>query len=355
MGAEALEVAGGPHLRPLVFGHVRGCLGGIPAFDRREAGAFQQIGREHAIAAGLDGMRDDLVGLLDQLHAGLANAAVIKRIRRQRLDFGQHGRIVRRLRVEPVTAEHLHANLFDLALERIGQPDAVRAAVVEDVDRFDLQNMGHVVGHVRALEGIGRHGAEIHRLAGRAVLGGEFRVGDIGIGRRRRDDRQIAFRQDRRHRLASTRHLRPEGCHEGFVGHHLLGVGGGLGRIVLAGGHGAIVEFHVFELVALDRIGRIGVVERHDGSIGNPHRGFGIRTGERHVHADLDHLVSGERTLRHPDRGSGRQASGGFESITTCKHKTYSLVAPNYARRFAIAQNSPLARPCRAPSQRITT
>ena len=91
-----------------------------------------------AVAAALDHLRHDVIGLLRQLDAGLQHAAVIERIRVQRLDLRQHGRVVGRFRVQPVTAEDLDALLLRLRLERVRQPDAVGAAVVQNVDRSSL-------------------------------------------------------------------------------------------------------------------------------------------------------------------------------------------------------------------------
>ena len=52
----------------------------------------------------------------------------------------------------------------------VGDADAIGAGIVEDVDRLHLQVLGEVIRHVRALEGVRRHGAEIDRLALRLEL-----------------------------------------------------------------------------------------------------------------------------------------------------------------------------------------
>ena len=84
--------------------------------------AVSKSGPIIAIAAALDHLRHDVIGLLGELDAGLTDAAVIDRIGIQRLDLGQDGRVVGGLRIEPVAAEDLDAFLLGLPLERVRDP-----------------------------------------------------------------------------------------------------------------------------------------------------------------------------------------------------------------------------------------
>ncbi len=227
-----------------IAGHVRGGEGAIPALGGGKSGAAEKRRADDAIAARLDHVRNDVVRLLGQLDPGLADTAVVQRLWIERLDLRQHGGIVRRLRIQPVAAEHFDAFLLDLRLIRVRQAHAVGTAVVQDVNRVDFQHLRHVVGHVRALERVRRDGAEIDRLAGWPVLLGEFRAGDIGVGRARRDRRQIALAENRCHRLARATHLRADRGDDVRVRHHLARVGRGLRRVVLAGRGGAVVQRH---------------------------------------------------------------------------------------------------------------
>ena len=322
---EPLDVARDPggHLR--VVQHVRGGDGCIPALGGREAHGGQHLRPVHAVPAGLNHARHDLVGLLCQLHAGLQHAAVIQRAGVQRLDAGQDGGVVGRLGVQPVPADHGHAALPGLTLERIGQAHAIGAAVVEDEDRLSLEGIEHVVGHVRSLERIGRDGAEEDRLAGGLVLPGELRVRDVRVGRRWGDDRKPGLTEDGRHRLASAAHLRADGGNNGLVGRHLAGVDRGLRRVVLAGRCRAVVQQDQVHLPAVGASGGVGLLERHHRAVLHAVGGLRVAAGEGQVQADPHRLVGcqagpkpgGER--RRPCKHSGRRA--------TCDHVRVLLVA----------------------------
>src|SRR5262249_40024540 len=81
--------------------------------------------------------------------------------------------------------QHLDAVLLRLALEGIGNTDAVGTRVIEDIDRLHLQVRGEEVCHIRALKGVGCNRTEINRPALGLELRRELRIGDIGIGRGR--------------------------------------------------------------------------------------------------------------------------------------------------------------------------
>jgi hypothetical protein len=192
------------------------------------------------------------------------------------------------------------------ASKGVGHADAVGAAVVEDVDLLYVQRLGHVVRHVRALKGVGRHHAEIDRPAARIELPGEFRVGEVGVGRGRGDRRQIALAEDRRHRLAAAAVLRPDRGDDIGVRDHLAGIGRRLRRIVLAGGGGAVVEDHGLDRVAGDAAIGVGVVDRQEGAVLDEGGVLVARPGERHVDADGDALIGGEHRAR--DERPGERA-----------------------------------------------
>ena len=64
---------------------MRAGIGRVPAFDRREAAALEEAAALDAVAAALDHVRDDVIGLLGELDAGLRDAAVVERVGIQRL------------------------------------------------------------------------------------------------------------------------------------------------------------------------------------------------------------------------------------------------------------------------------
>ena len=193
LGDEALD----PGLHVRLLHHVRTGDGRVPAIGCREAGALQDRRTIHAVAAGLDQVRHQVIGLLGQLHTGLRVTAVVDRLCAERLDLGNRRRVVGRLRIEPVVTEHLDAALLRLRLERGGDADAVGAAVVQAVDALHLQCIGEVVRHVRPLIGVRGDGSEIDRLAGGTVQRGEFGIRDVGVGRGGRDGGEIALAEDR--------------------------------------------------------------------------------------------------------------------------------------------------------------
>jgi len=174
-----------------------------------------------------------------------------------------------------------------------------------------VQHVGEIVGHVGALKGVGRHRAEIDRLAGWAVLAGEFWVGDVGIGRGRRDRCHIALAEDRGHCLAGPAVLRPHCGDDVRVRDHLAGVGRGLRRIVLPGGGSTVVEHHHVDLVAGNAALGIGVVGRDHRALLHEGRLFRIGSGQRNVDADRDALVGGKDRPRPqreaPSNGGSRQ------------------------------------------------
>src|SRR5579875_2344912 len=153
LGVVALHEARDPALHLGLVEHVGRSDRRIPPLRRREAGTLEQIGADHPVAAALDHLRDDVIGLLHELHAGLRNPAVIERVGMERLDLGEDGRVVGLLRVELVMAQHLDADLLRLRLEGVRESDAIGPGIVEDVDRLHVEHVFVVVGHVRALIG----------------------------------------------------------------------------------------------------------------------------------------------------------------------------------------------------------
>ena len=96
--------------------------GGIPTFDRGEPGAGEEVGALDSVAARLDNVGQDVIGLLRQLHAGLINAAIIECLWIEALDLGKYGGVIGGLWVESVASEHLDAVLLGLLLERVREP-----------------------------------------------------------------------------------------------------------------------------------------------------------------------------------------------------------------------------------------
>ena len=108
-------------------------------------------------------------------YGGLRDAAVIECVGLQPFDLGQDRRVVGLLGVELVAAQDLDAVFLGLFLERIGDADPVSAGIIENIYRLHLEVLGVEIGHVRALEGVCGHGAEIDRLALRLELRGHRR------------------------------------------------------------------------------------------------------------------------------------------------------------------------------------
>ena len=154
----------------------------------------------------------------------------------------------------------------------------------------------------------------------------EFRIGDVRIGRAGGDGGQVALAEDRRHGLARAAHFRTDRGDHLLVGDHLAGVGRGLGRVVLAGGGGAVIERHQFESIARHGVTLVGAIDRHDDAVLDPQSILGVRTGERQVNADLDDLV-GRPTRRAGTGQSGREGGTGDKpgGCATCYHSNDSL------------------------------
>ncbi len=205
-------------------------------------------------------------------------------------------------------AHHVQADFLGLGLERIRHADAIGAGVVENVNRLHLQGVTHVVGHVRTLIGIRRDRAEIDRLAARLVLAGEFRIGDVRIGRGGRDGREIGGRQDRCHRLALAAHLRPDDGDHARIRHELLRVRGGLSRIVLAGRRRAAVKHADVEFVAAGTVFGVHGVDSHQGAVFDARCRIGISARQRQFDPDGDGLIL---RLSRRKAGQGGKCSEG--------------------------------------------
>ena len=160
---------------------------------------------------------------------------------------------------------------------------------------------------VRPLVGIRGHGAEIDRLAAGAVLGSEFRVGDVGVRGRGGDCGEIALTQDRRHSLSGAADLRTDRRDKLLVAHHPPRVGRGLRGIVLAGGRRPIIQCHRFYTHAGNRILLIRLLESEHRTVPLLRGVLRIAAGQRHVDTDSHDLF--RRTGRHPEPSSER--SGG--------------------------------------------
>ena len=285
-------------------------LGHIPPLDGRESGAGEYAAIHHAVAAGLQDRGEDVVELLGDFHPGLGDAPVVDGIGIEPLDLGDDRRVVGFLRIQLVVAHHVQADLLGLSLVEVGHADAIGARVIEDVDRLYLQGVAHVVSHVRALIGIRRDRAEIDRLAARLVLAGEFRIGDVGIGGRGRDGRQVGGREDGRHRLALAAHLRADDGDHSRIRDEFLGIGGGLGRVVLPGGGGAAVEHGHVQLVAAGAALAVHVIDRHHRAVLDAGCRIGIGARQRQLDADGDGLVLRVRRHEAGRSGEGHGAQG---------------------------------------------
>ena len=94
----------------------------IPSLDRRESAALQEAAALDAVAAALDHIRNDVVGLLGKFNARLRHPTIIERIGLQCFDLGENSRVVGLLGVELVAAEHLDADLLRLLLKELAMP-----------------------------------------------------------------------------------------------------------------------------------------------------------------------------------------------------------------------------------------
>ena len=83
--------------------------GRIPALDGREAAARQEATAVNAVAAALDDIGDDVVGLFRELDASLRHATVIDGVGLEPLDLRQDGRVVGFLRIELIVPQYLDA------------------------------------------------------------------------------------------------------------------------------------------------------------------------------------------------------------------------------------------------------
>ena len=265
-----------------------------------------------SVAACLDHVGHELVALLHQLHAGQRAGAAVQRVGSEVLDLGQQRPVVADQRIDAVAAHHLDAALGGLRLERIGEAHAIGAGVVHHEDRLHLELVRHEIGHVGPLEGIGRAGAEVDRLAGRPIDLGELRIGQVGVGGTRRHRGEVALAEQRRHRLAAAaRHRADRGNHVG-IDDHLAGVDRRLRGIVLARGRGAVVQHELPDLVAADTAAGVGFLDRKLRAVQDVRCVLGRRAGERQVDADGDEFVSGARRADQAGkRGRAKQGEGG--------------------------------------------
>ena len=71
------------------------------------------------VAAGLDGVGDDLVALLHQLDTRERTGTAIQRLGPETLDLGQDRAIVTLQRIDTIAPEHFHAPFRRLRLERM--------------------------------------------------------------------------------------------------------------------------------------------------------------------------------------------------------------------------------------------
>jgi hypothetical protein len=76
-----------------------------------------------------------------------------------------------------------------------------------------------------------------------------------------------------------------------FIGHHLAGVGGGLRRVILPGGGGAVVQGQDAQLVAGDPALLVDAVHGALHAVAHEVRGIRLRPGQRQVETDGDGFV----------------------------------------------------------------
>ena len=111
----------------------------------------------------------------------------------------------------------------------------------------------------------------------------------------------------------------PSAATMAVVGNHLAGIGGGLRRVVLAGGRGAVVELFEIEGNSRHFVGLVGLLEGDHRTVGDTLGRGGVGAGEGQVDAHLHHLVGGERGADPGGRGCGQHHSPP-ESGTTRQH-----------------------------------
>ncbi len=146
--------------------------------------------------------------------------------------------------------------------------------------------------------------AEVDRLPARTILRGEFWIGEVRVRRTRRHDGEVALAEQRRHRLATAAGHRADGANHGRLDDHLAGVDGGLRRIVLASGCGAVVQNEGSDLVATDTTGGVGLLDRQQRAAQDGGRILGAGAGERKIDADGHEFGLGARGARDADQGS---------------------------------------------------
>ena len=219
---------------------------------------------------------------------------------------------------------------FACSWNEFGDADAVGAGVVQHVDRLHLAAcLGVVVGHVRALEGVGRDGAEVDRLALRAVLRGELRIGDVGIGRGRRDRREIGRRSgsasspcprrsspDRSRRRRSGRTTNFLALVAACAGSYWPAVAVPLSRTMTV------------ELVAGDAALGVRFVDRHQRAVLDARRGFGIRAGQRQLDADGDGLVGRLCGESPAAAASATKAPAPSAVVTRLRRRIFVILLP---------------------------